>query len=91
MTAITYDGDNALPNTNSNTQRAHLPDLDWTPLSKLSQCKLQIVHRLPNQEQDDEVRNEEGSPSIFVGQLGKSPNISDSHRESDTGENELPF
>ena len=87
----TYDRDNALSNTNSNTQRAHLPDLDWSPLSKLPQCKLQIVHRLPNQEQDDEVRNEEGSPSIFVGQLGKSPNISDSHRESDTGENELPF
>ena len=91
MSVSTYDRDNTLSNTNSNTQRAHLPDLDWSPLSKLSECKLQVVHRLPNQEQDDEIRNEEGSPSIFVGQLRKSPNISNSHGEANTGENELPF
>ena len=91
FTLSTYDRDNALSNTNSNTQRAHLPDLDWSPLSKLPQCKLQIVHRLPNEEQDDEIRDEEGCPSILVGQLGKSPDISNSHRETDTGEYKLPF
>ena len=91
FTLSTYDRDNALSNTNSNTQRAHLPDLDWSPLSKLPQCKLQIVHRLPNEKEDDEIRDEEGCPSIFVGQLGKSPDISNSHRETDTGEYKLPF
>ena len=87
----TYDRDNALSNTNSDTQRTHRPDLDWSPLSKLSQCQLQIVHRLPDEEQNDEIWNEEGSPSILVGQLGKSPHISNSHGEANTGEYELPF
>ena len=57
FTLSTYDRDNALSNTNSNTQRAHLPDLDWSPLSKLSECKLQVVHRLPDQDKDYEIRN----------------------------------
>ena len=60
------DGDDALADADTVSKGTQVPQFDWTPLGELAQCKLQVVHWLANDEQDHEVRDQEGASSVLV-------------------------
>ena len=51
------------------------PDLQGTQPGKLSDGRLHVVHGLSHQDQDDEVGDEEGTTTIFIGEVGKPPDL----------------
>ena len=65
------------------------PELEGTEPGKLTDGRLHVIHRLPHQEQDDQVRDEESAPAILVCEVGKPPDIPNAHRVTHAGEDEL--
>ena len=45
--------------------------------------QLHEVERSPDEEEDDEVRNEEGTPSVLVGGVREPPHVPQAHRHGD--------
>ena len=42
-----------------------------------------------NEDEDQQVRNEEGTPTILIGSCGEPPDIAQANRCADAGEEEL--
>ena len=69
------EGHDALGNADAPAQGAHAPDGDRAALGELAQGQLHVVHRLPDEEKESEVADEERTSAVAIGKRGKSPNI----------------
>lgn len=64
-----------LAHADSAEARIHFPHLHRALAGELAQKHLQIVQRLPDEEQHDHIRNDERATTIFKGSEREAPNI----------------
>ena len=69
--------------------RHHVPDPGAAAAAELPQTQLQEVEGSPDEQQNKDVGDEEGSPAVGVGNVREPPDVAEPHRHGDTGQEEL--
>ena len=69
--------------------RQDSPHAHVVPTGELPDGHLHIIHGLADEEEDDNVRDEEGAPSVLEGREGEAPDVAEPHGHGDAGHQEL--
>lgn len=70
-------------------RRHHVPYFDAAPGTELPDSQLHEVERPSDKEEDDEVGNEEGAPSVLVSGVREPPHVPQAHGHGDAAEKKL--